>query len=251
MSYTVHQLAQLAGISVRTLHYYDQIGLLEPTGIEENGYRYYESAELAKLQQILFFKELDFTLEEIKQIINAPNFDRLAALEEQKKLLELEQKRLTGVIKTIDKTIQTLKGGETMNDDDLYGDLDKKTVEEYKAEAKQRWGHTDAYRQSQERVSKMTKAQMQEIKKAGDELTKELAAAMDLPVDSPEVQALIKRHHAGIEVFYDCSMEMYRGLGQMYVDDPRFTATYDKYRPGLAIFLRDAILIYTDQKDQS
>lgn len=247
MNYTVNQLAQLAGVSARTLHYYDEIGLLKPSFIKENGYRYYQEKELVRLQQILFFRELEFPLEDITKMLSAPNFNQQEALKDQKKLLELKKKRITDLISSIDKT---LKGGETMNNNDLFASFDDKELKENMEEAKKRWGHTDAYKQSMERTKHWTKADYNRIKEEGKKFTQQLADAMDLDVKSDEVQKLVVQHHKGIETFYDCSYEMYRGLGNMYVNDPRFTAFYDKFRPGLAQWLRDAINYYCDTHEQ-
>ena len=247
MPYTVHELAELAGISVRTLHYYDEIGLLEPSSIEKNGYRSYEEKELLRLQQILFFRELDFPLEDIKRILDKPDFEIVAALRSHKELIKVKQKRLDGLIKTIDKTIKHMTKQQKMKDEELYDAFKDPEVKEYQEEAKQRWGNTDAYKQSMAKVGKMTKPEMEKLKKDGIELTKKLAAAMDKGTKNKEVQALIAQHYKGIQFFYDCPLEMYRNLGKMYVDDPRFAKNYDKYRPGLAIFMRDAIEWFCDR----
>ena len=251
MNYTVKQLAALAGITTRTLHYYDEIGLLKPSFIAGNGYRYYSEKELLLLQQILFFRELEFSLEEIVNIINSSTFNPKQALEEQKKLLTMKKSKLECLINTIDNTIGHMKGGADMTNDDFFNGFSDDQMNQYKEEAKKRWGHTDAYRQSRERTKNWSKEDYKRIKEDGETLTKELAAAMDLDIKSKEVQTLIAKHHKGIEKFYDCSYEMYRGLGNMYADDPRFTATYDKFRPGLAKWLQKAINYYCDknQKD--
>src|SRR5256885_15216774 len=125
MKYTVNQLGKLAGISIRTLHHYDQIGLLKPSYTKANGYRYYEEKELLKLQQILFFKELEFPLEQIKEILNAPGFDTLTALRDQRKMLQIKKDRIDGLLLTIEKTIKNKEGGKKMKNDDLYGGFSK------------------------------------------------------------------------------------------------------------------------------
>ena len=245
--YTVQKLATIAGVSVRTLHYYDEIGLLKPASIKENGYRVYGPEELLRLQQILFFRELEVSLDQIKTIISSPVFDEIAVLEDQKKLLTLKQKRMQSIIKTIDKRIAYLKGGESMNNDDLFKSFKDDELVENMAEAKSRWGDSDAYKQSMQKVSKWTKADYERIKKEGEAFTKELANAMDKDIKSSEVQALIEKHHEGIEYFYTCPPQMYRGLADMYVNDPRFTKYYDKHKPGLAKWVREAIHYYCDQ----
>lgn len=246
MAYSVQQLAKLANTSVRTLHYYDEIGLLSPSRVSRNGYRQYGEAELLRLQQIMFFRELDFPLVDIKRILSSPYFDMAAALTDHRKLIELKKKRLNKLLVTIDQTIKKLNHETIMKDEELYDSFGDEEMKGYAEEAKQRWGSTDAYKQSQARVSKMTKTQMAQLKEDGKKHTQVIADAMDLGVESPVVQDLIAKSHAGVNFFYDCSLEMFRNLGQMYVDDPRFAAYYEKFRPGLAVFMRDAINVYCD-----
>jgi DNA-binding transcriptional MerR regulator len=248
MSYTVNKLALLAGISVRTLHYYDEIGLLEPSNIAKNGYRYYEEKELIRLQQILFFRELDFPLDEIKGMLDRPGFSVIEALKDHKKLIRIKRKRLDGLIQTIDKTIKRMNNNQKMEDVEMYDAFKDDDVKEYQEEVKNRWGNTDAYKQSMQKVSKMTKAQMEELKKKGREHTQAIADNMQKGIDHPDVQALIKQSHEGVNFFYECNLDMFRNLGQMYVDDPRFSAYYEKFASGLAVFMRDAIVFYCDQK---
>ncbi|MCC7432787.1 MerR family transcriptional regulator [Candidatus Peregrinibacteria bacterium] len=251
MNYTVQQLADLAGVSVRTLHHYDQIDLLKPQRLESNGYRSYGEKELLKLQQILFFRELEFPLEEIAKIIEAPGFDMRAALADQRKLIELKKKRLTGLINTIDKTLDKLNQKDTMEDQELYGNFDSEEMDKYAAEAKQRWGNTDAYKQSQERVKKMGKAGLKKAMEAGEALCRELAAVMDLDPTDDKVQALIARHYDGLRNFYEPNLEIYRGLAEMYVADVRFTAYYEKFAPGLATFLSRGMMIYCERMSEN
>ncbi len=249
MGYTINKLAKLAGVSVRTLHYYDEIGLLKPSFIKNNGYRYYEDKELIKLQQILFFRELEFPLEDIKKILSSPHFNRVEVLRQQRSLLKLKRERIDKLLITIDKAINSdlqKIGGESMNTDDLFAAFGDEELVKNMKEAKVRWGNTDAYKQSMRKVKGWTKKDYERIKKEGEEFTKKLADAMDKEINSREVQELIKQHHQGIEYFYDCSIEMYRNLGEMYVSDPRFAKYYNKFRPGLAVWLRDAINYYCD-----
>lgn len=247
MNYTVQQLASLAGVSVRTLHHYDQIDLLKPQRLEGNGYRIYGEKELLKLQQILFFRELEFPLEEIAKIIGAPGFDMRAALSDQRKLIELKKKRLNGLIRTIDKTLDKLNQKNTMKDQELYGNFGSEEIDKYAAEAKQRWGNTEAYRESQERVKKMGKAGLKKVMEASEALCRELAAVMDLDPADDMVQALIVRHYDGLRNFYEPNLEIYRGLAEMYVADARFTAYYEKFAPGLAGFLSRGMMVYCEK----
>jgi DNA-binding transcriptional MerR regulator len=248
MVYTVDQLSKLAGVSIRTLHYYDEIGLLKPSFVRPNGYRVYEQKELLKLQQILFFRELEFPLGEITKMVNAPGFDAKKALIDQKKLLELKKVRIEKLLQSVD---DRLKGGDkNMDDTQLFGSFDDKQMEEYKKEAKKRWGDTDAWKQSQERTRHWTKADYKKIAEEGNKFTAELAKLMDRGSEDADVQNMIAKHYQGIQVFYDCSLEMYRGLGQLYVDDTRFAAYYDKFKPGMAKFMRDAIVYFCDTKEK-
>lgn len=247
MSYTINQLATLAGVSVRTLHHYDAIGLLSPARDERNDYRQYGEPELLTLQQILFFRELDFPLDEIKRILSNPTFDMRRALADQRALIELKSKRLKNLIKTIDDTLNKLTKQTAMDDDKLYDAFSTDEADQYAEEAKQRWGHTDAYKQSQERVAKMTKEDMARIKADGESLIQEIVAARDYGAASPEVQQLIARHYEALRAFYEPTLEMYRGLGNMYAEDPRFASYYDAFAPGLAAFMRDAINAFCDK----
>lgn len=248
MGYTINQLAKLAGVSVRTLHHYDAIGLLKPAHLLKNGYRQYEEPELLQLQQILFFRELEFPLDDIKRMMASPTYNAIAALREHKAMLKLKQKRFEHLIKSIDQTIKTMTNQEQIKVDELYDPWKDDDVKQYQAEVKDRWGNTDAYKQSQERIRKLTKAQMDQLKADGKKQMQALADAMPKGISHPDVQALIKQSHAGVNFFYDCSLEMFRNLGKMYVEDPRFTATYDAYAPGLAQFVHEAIDYYCDHQ---
>jgi len=244
MSYTVKQLAKAAGVTVRTLHYYDEIGLLKPSFLKENGYRCYEQKELVKLQQILFFRELDFALEDIVQIINAPGYKMLEALAEQRTLLEMKRARLDGLLVTIERTMNKLKEGRNMSTDELFATFPESQIEQYKEEVKAKWGRTDAYKQSIDRTKRWTKEDFERIKGEGQAITLSLAKLMEKGVAHAEVQAQIERHFQHINQFYDCSYEMYRNLGTMYSEDPRFAENYNTVASHLAEFIRDAIAYY-------
>ncbi len=246
MPHTIHQLATLSGVSVRTLHYYDEIGLLVPVRQSDNGYRVYTEAEAVQLQQILFFRELDFSLEDIKRIITSPEYTIIEALKAQKKMLRLKQARLEKLIQTVTHTITSMTKQQSIKDEALYNAFDDTDVKQYQAEVKQRWGTTDAYRQSQQKVSKMTKQEMAKLKADGKIFTETIARAMDKGIAHPEVQALIAKHYEGINFFYTCDLTMYKNLAAMYVNDPRFKAYYEKFRIGLAQFMFDAIEWFVD-----
>src|SRR5207237_639325 len=153
------------------------------------------------------------------------------------------------LLTTITSTIQSMKKDSKIKDADLYNSFDSNEMNKYKDEAKERWGHTEAYKQSQERTKNWKKEDYKKIQNNNNKLNQALAEAMDKGIESPEVQALVKQHHDGMKIFYDCGCKMYRNLGEMYIADPRFTATYDKFRPGLALFLKDAISYYCDQHE--
>lgn len=246
MTYTVQQLANLAGITTRTLHHYDEIGLLKPARIKSNGYRQYEEAELLRLQQILFFRELEFPLEEIRKILDNPRFDMATALADHRKLIEIRKKRMDDLLKTIDQTLKKVTKKKTMDDKELYAGFSNEEAEAYAKEAKVRWGHTDAYKQSQERVKKMSKEQFAQIGKEGDELQKEIVLHMDKGPESPIIQKLITKHYENLRHFYEPNLELYRGLADMYVSDPRFATHFKKYHPDLPEFMRDAIHAFCD-----
>lgn len=242
MRYTVKKLAALAGVTVRTLHHYDEIGLLTPSRHEENGYRYYGDGEMLRFQQILIYRELEVPLDTIKKILDKPGFDYIRALEEHKEHLTHEKKRLTRLVRTIGKTINSLKKGESMTAQDMYGGLTKKQYEEYTQEAEGKWGGTDAWKQSQSRVKAMGKAGLKKVFEESQRIVAEFVSLMDRDVKSTEVQATVAKHRSNIGSFYTVTDEIYEGLAHMYVNDPRFKATYDKSAPGLAEFISRAML---------
>lgn len=248
MPYTVQQLATLAGVSTRTLHYYDEIGLLIPSRVKNNGYRYYEEDELLRLQQILFFRELEFPLEEIKRIMSSPAFDMSKALKDHRKLIELKKERLSKLIETIDKTLKKINKKITMDDQELYGNFTKEEMEKYSEEAKERWGHTDAWKQSQERVKEMGKDGLKKALDDSKAITLAIAECMKagLPASDAKTQKHIAEHYTWLRNFYEPGLEMYRGLGEMYVADERFTKTYEDIAPGLAQYMRDGMVAFAD-----
>lgn len=251
MKYTVKQIARLAGISTRAIHYYDQIGLLKPSYVAGNRYRYYGDKELAKLQQILFFRELEFPLSRIRQIVQAPGYNPLEALKDQRKLLQLKKTHTEQLIATITKTITELKGGEHMSNDDKFSVFNDPTYRKHKREVEERWGNTDAYKQSMERVGKMSKAELEKVKEEGENIADSVADLLKkgFTADSKEVQEQIERFYNHMRRFYEPKPEMFRGLGQMYVDDPRFTEYYEKRAKGLAVFMRDAMAYFADRQN--
>lgn len=246
MSYTIQQLADLAGISVRTLHHYDDIGLLTPARSAKNDYRAYGEPELLRLQQILFFRELEFPLEEIKSILEKPDFDVAQALSKHRTMLTLKQKRLTDLLTTIDKTIAHVTKKTPMDDKDMYDGFTKEEREAYAKEAKERWGDTDAYKQSVERVKNLSKEDYARIAEEGENLMKRIAAHIQDDPASDAVQELIAEHFNNLRAFYEPSIELYRGLGSMYVEDVRFRAYFERHHKELPEFMRDAMEVFCE-----
>ena len=243
--YKIKEIADIAGVSVRTLHHYDNIGLLKPFTITESGYRLYSLENLERLQQILFFKELDFNLHEIKEILDNPNFDKKEALNNHKKLLEKKMKRLERIINTVDITISNMEDNLKMNEKEMFNGFDISELEKYKDEVKKKYGKTDAYKESEKRASNYNKDDWNRINENMNIIFAKIADKMNLKVESDEVQELIEEWRNYItQNFYDCTIEIFKGLGLMYVYDERFKNNIDKIKPGLAQFLSEAIKYY-------
>ncbi len=242
MKRTVNEVAKLTGVSVRTLHYYDEIGLLAPVETTEAGYRLYGDAELERLQQILFFRELDFQLKEIKAILQRSDFDKEDALQKHKELLIIKRNRLNGLIGLVD---DTLRGDKKMS----FKEFDMSEIEaaqqKYQKEAQERWGDTDAYKESAQKTSHYTKADWARLTEEAGTIYSALAARLNLAPEDDEVQQLIADWQAHItKYYYNCTNEILAGLGQMYVKDERFLNSIDKYGAGLAEFMSKAIAYY-------
>ncbi|OEK00075.1 hypothetical protein BFP97_00450 [Roseivirga sp. 4D4] len=243
--YSVKQLSQLAGVSIRTLHHYDEIGLLNPAKRSEKGYRFYGKEELFKLQQIMFYKTLGYGLGEIKSILNDEGFDLITALQSHREVLKKRAVHLDKLMVTIDKTINELKNKEGMiTDKEMYEGFDPKEVEAIKTETADRW--PDEAKETEHRIKSMSKAAWKETKQEAEEINLWLSNLMHKPVEDVEVQKVVKLHFEHLHRFYEVSEEHYRGLAEMYVEDDRFKAHYDKVKPGLAEFLRKAIQQFCD-----
>ncbi len=239
--HTVGEVAKLARVSVRALHHYDEIGLLAPSGRTESGYRLYTDADVARLQQVLVFRELGFALDDVARILRDPHFDRRQALVAQRAMLVEKGERLAAMVALVDRTLDSLGKGTIMSTEELFdGDF----TPEHEAEAKARWGKTDSYAESKKRAKGYTKEDWQKLRREGDAITGELAEAFAggaAPSD-PIALDLVEKHRLHIDRwFYPCSRDMHVSLGEMYVSDPRFAEHYDKRRPGLAQFVCDAI----------
>ncbi len=247
--YTVSRLAKLAGVSVRTLHHYDEIGILKPSFRSDNGYRGYKREELLRLQQILFYREMDFSLTEIKDILDDPEYDEVQALVKHRQTIEERIGRLSNLLATIDKTIKHYKEETmTLTDEELYEGFSKEKIERYKKEVDDKYD-PELVKTSRERMGKMSRREWYETKDEGEKISKDMSELMgNSSTDSKEVQAIIKRHHAWIEKFYTANAETYKGLGKTYVENPEFRAYYDKFKPGLAEFLCAAMEYYADKQ---
>ena len=248
MTYTIKQIADLAGVTTRTLRYYDEIGLLSPSDTGDNGYRYYDQASLLQLQQILFFRELDVPLKEIQRILKRPDFDLVTSLEEHRRSLQTRAERLHILIGTVDETIATIQGEWIMSDKDIFEGFDQSQYEE---EVKQRWGDTSQYAESQKKWGSYTEAQKQEIKETMGDIHIRMVGTAGMSPDDPSVQQAVGEFHKFLnQSFYACDAEFMRNLSNMWVEDPRFAANYENIREGGAIFVRDAVHIWVDAQEK-
>lgn len=254
MNYTIHQLAKAASISVRTLHHYDAIGLLCPKRNPKNEYRIYDEKDLLVLQQILFFRELDFPLDDITKIITSQDFDIATALKDHKKMILIKKRRIDELLVTIDKTIKKVTKQTPMDDKELYKGFSKEELEAWNKEAKKRWGDTDQYKESVGKYESLTEAEKAKLYKDGEALMQDFVANMHKDPGSPEVQALVQRHYDSLRFFYEPTLKMYRGLADMYIgyqDDKRFRQYFEKYHKDLPEFMRGAIHIFCDRKEKA
>ena len=238
----ISDVARLTGITVRTLHYYDEIGLLHPETAAESGYRWYGAKEIETMQQILFFRELDFPLKEIGAILSDPHYDRQAVLEKQRELLTMKRDRLNGLLCLLE---ENLKGENQMRFEAFDESEIEKIRREYADEVKARWGDTDAYRESEEREAKKTKKDRADEMEAMNDIFRRAAALRANAPESPEAQALVKEWQDYISAnLYTCTNDILAGLGQMYTADERFQKNLDRFGEGTAEFLSRAIAAY-------
>ncbi|TYS63485.1 MerR family transcriptional regulator [Sutcliffiella horikoshii] len=255
MEYTVQKLAKMAGVTGRTLRYYDEIGILKPARISASGYRIYGQAEVDKLQQILFYRELELDLESIQKIINAPTFNEVEALKEHRDKLLTKQKRLVGLIESVDRTLAAKEGSITMSDKEKFEAFKQNMIDEneakYGKEIRGKYGN-ETIDQSNAKLKGMSKNQYEQGEKLGEEVLQVLNEAFKTGDPAGDLaQKAADLHRQWLGFYWDSySKEAHAGLAQMYVDDERFTAFYDKKQPGTAEFLRDAIYIYTGMQKQ-
>lgn len=242
--YSVKQLADLAGVSSRTLRYYDQTGLLKPDGVSENGYRYYGEKELLRLQQILFYRELDFSLDEIKTILENPNFDIQAALSSHRLLLRQNIARLEKLVHTVDKTIKSLNGETKMKDQEYYRGFSKEQQEKYAGEIRQKYGST-TLNESKNRMKNWSKSDFTRVMEESTAIFNAIRDNIDKAENSLEVQTQIKALHLWLNTFYPCNLEMLEGIGHMYNEHPDFRKMWQtKYHQDMPEFLQRSIEYY-------
>ncbi len=244
MSHTVGAVARMSGVTVRTLHHYDEIGLLRASGRSDAGYRRYDDADLERLQRILFYRELGFGLDDIKSVITDGGDDASAHLRRQHAMLLDRIGRLERMAAAVEKALEARTMGINLTPEErfeVFGDFDP---DRHAAEVEERWGDTDAYRESARRTAAYTKADWERMKAESAEPIDALVAAMRAGESADSSQAMdgAEGHRQHISRwFYDCTVEIHSGLADMYLADPRFTATYEKIAPGLAQYLHDAI----------
>jgi DNA-binding transcriptional MerR regulator len=245
--FTVKQLSKLAGVTPRTLHHYDAIGLLKPSRIGDNGYRYYGEEALLRLQQILFYRELDLPLEDIRGILGRHDFDVMGALYSHKQALQERVSRLNRLIQTVDKTLFYLKGKQTMNEKILFEGFSDEEQEQYAREAEKMYG-AESVRASMKKWKAYPEDEKKRILAEAGAIYRELITSMPEGAASQEVQAAIGRWRRNIEYFWTPNDEQLLGLAAGYNDDPRFKATFDKMHPQLAGFMLEAVKVYVKNR---
>lgn len=243
MAITVGELARLTGVTVRTLHHYDEVGLLRPSARTPAGYRLYTEADVLRLQHVLVLRELGLALDDIAAVLDG-GAARADLLRCHRDALIARRGRLDAMIASIDRALALDGEGPAMTSDDLKQLFDGFDPAEHEDEVRERWGDTEAYRESARRTASYGPAEWTRLRDEAAAIGGALVERMraGAPVDDPEVQALVERHRLHIDTwFYPCSVEMHRQLGQLYVSDPRFTANLDKIAPGYARYLSEAI----------
>ncbi|EUJ44620.1 MerR family transcriptional regulator [Listeria riparia] len=252
MEYTVQKLAKLAGVSTRTLRYYDEIGILKPARINSSGYRIYGQNEVDRLQQILFYREMNVGLDKIKAILEQPDFDETEALKTHRAQLLDKRKQLDELIRNVEKSIAHSERRITMTDQEKFEGFKQKMIDEneekYGAEIREKYGD-DKINKSNAKLTGMSETEMEHVNRLAETILVELAMAFETGDPAGEkAQEVAALHKEWLSTYWDTySKEAHAGLAQMYVDDERFTAYYDKDQPGLAAFLRDAIVIFTSK----
>ena len=253
MSYSVGQVAGFAGVTVRTLHHYDEIGLLVPSERSHAGHRRYSDADLDRLQRILFYRELGFPLDEVAALLDDPEADPQEHLRRQHRLLTSRIEKLQKMAAAVEHAMEASKMGIDLTPEEKFEVFGDKDPEQYAEEAEQRWGGTEAYAESQRRAARYTKDDWKRIQDEVDDWGERYGALMSAgePATGERAMDLAEEHRQHIcGWYYECPYDMHRGLAEMYVCDERFKAFYDSMRPGLAEHLRDAILANADRHGQ-
>lgn len=247
--FTVKQLSKLAGVTPRTLHHYDAIGLLKPSRIGDNGYRYYGEESLLRLQQILFYRELDIPLDEIKQIMGRHDFDVLGALRSHKEALLKQARRLDRLIQTVDHTIDYLKGDTKMSEKGLFEGFSEEQQEKYAQEAEQMYD-PETVRESNRKWKGYSAAKKETILAEGKAIYMDMIAVMPKGVASPEAQAIVERWRRHMDYFWTPNLDQLQAIANGYAEDARFKANFDKMHPQLAEFMREAVAVYVKGKNK-
>ncbi|KJD45669.1 MerR family transcriptional regulator [Paenibacillus terrae] len=252
MAYTVKEVSGLSGISVRTLHYYDEIGLLKPHHVGDNGYRYYEQEQLLRLQQIMVYRELELPLSDIGDLLEQTKEKTAEVLLEHRSKVQNKVFRLHTLLQTIDETVAHLKGEQTMQPEQLYQGFDPEKQEMYERDLAERYGQEadEKIQESKTAAKNWSKEDYLDSQAEADQIHRQLAEAMNkgLKHSSEEVQALIRRHLQWVSRFYTPTAEIYSGLGDLYVEHEDFRKMYEGYEPGLAEYLRDGMKVLAERE---
>ncbi|MEP7284916.1 MAG: MerR family transcriptional regulator [Chloroflexota bacterium] len=245
--YTVKQLSDLAQVSVRTLHYYDEIGLQRPAQVGANGYRYYNDADLLRLQQILFYREVGLELTQIKDILDRPDFDLLVALQSHRAVLQEKINRLEKLVSTVDSTIMDLVGAVKMSKKKLFEAFSEEKQKDYERLIRLEYGPT-IVNESIKLWSSYTQAEKDKVLDEGNQIYGELVTAIEAgkSAQSGDVQGILERWHKHIHYFYEPTLDILRGLGELYNSSPDFIANFEKLHPDLPTYLQEAITQYVD-----
>jgi len=245
--FTVKQLSKLAGVTPRTLHHYDDIGLLKPSRVGDNGYRYYGEESVLRLQQILFYRELDIPLDDIKKIMGRRDFDVLGALQSHKDALNKQVSRLNRLINTVDNTINHLKGNNIMSEKGLFEGFSEEEQEKYALEAEQLYD-AEIVRASNRKWKAYSAEKKESIMTEGKAIYVDMMAAMPKGADSKEVQGIVERWRKHMDYFWTPNLDQLLALANGYNEDPRFKANFDKMHPQLAEFMREAVKVYVENR---
>ena len=251
MAYTVAKLAEISGVSVRTLHWYDEVGLLKPAYHGPNGYRYYEEEQALILQQILFFRELGFELKQIRRVLGRGDFDKMVALSSHRQVLQKTMEKTRQLIKTIDKTIEHLKGTKKMKEKDMFSGFSKEQQAEYEKQIIERFGEQGKVHieESKQNAKKWSKADEENLKKEYAEICKDLTRLLEqnFKPNAKEVQTVICKHFLWLSKFWTPTKESYAGHGQ-FIADSELRKAYELYHARLPEFISAAIQVFAHEE---